>query len=52
MGKKLETIEDRVVHSLSESMQKLSSGRHSDDLYEHGYAQALADIKALIANLK
>jgi hypothetical protein len=52
MGKKLETIEERVIRSLSESMQKLSSGRHSGDLYEHGYAQALADVKALIADLK
>ena len=51
MGKKLETLDQRVGLSFQESLAKLRSSAHADDLYENGYAAALADVRRLIASV-
>jgi hypothetical protein len=51
MGKKLATLDQKVGLSFQESMAKLQSRTHVDDLYESGYAAALADVRRLIASL-
>ncbi len=51
MGKKLATLDQKVGLSFRESMAKLQSRTHADDLYENGYAAALADVRRLIASL-
>jgi len=51
MGKKLETLEQKVGLSFQESLAKLQSQSHTDDLYENGYAAALADVRRLIASI-
>ena len=51
MGKKLETLEQKVGLSFQESLAKLQSQAHADDLYENGYAAALADVRRLIASI-
>jgi|GEM_PF-1863313 len=51
MGKKLKTLDQKVGLSFQESMAKLQSRTHVDDLYENGYAAALADVRRLIASL-
>jgi len=52
MGKKLNEAEKAIFAILNESMDKLSSGRHDNDQYEFGYAQALSDIRQIILSLK
>jgi len=51
MGKKLETLEQKVGLSFQESLAKLQSHPHADDAYENGYAAALADVRHLIASI-
>jgi len=52
MGKKLDTVEEKIMLAFEESLNKLRAPSHRDDQFESGYATALQDVKHLIASLK
>ena len=52
MGRKIEAAESAALRALAESMAKIKSGRHKNDDYENGYAQAMYDISQIISKLK
>jgi len=52
MGKKLDTVEEKIMLAFEESLNKLRAPSHRDDQFENGYATALQDVKHLIASLK